>query len=292
VIWFVLLAGGVLGICGWFPEPTGTAVGGAVSLSGVIPATGKSTFRVAIFNMHSGVGADDVFNLGRTAEAVRDTDFCALNEVRGRLFGSGADQAHDLAAATGRACVFLPTERRFWHDEFGNALLTRMPVEHWSRLPLPSDGGAGGYRNFTLLRIDVGGRNVNAVISHINPLAIQPAQIQTISSVFRSLAEPALLLADLNADFKQPDVMALIESPGVHDCIAETVGRKSGRVDWIFSRGLKTLDGQKVENGASDHALFWVDLELPPEAGAGAAGSIETKPSERLAALRSLERHP
>ncbi len=103
------------------------------------------------------------------------------------------------------------------------------------------------------------------MISHINPLAIQPAQIQTLSAVFRSLQAPALLLADLNADFKQPDVKSLIESSGVHDCLAETVGRKTGRVDWIFARGLKTVAGGKVDNGASDHALFWVDLELPSQ---------------------------
>ena len=271
VLLFLLLAAGIVAISGSFAQPTPTAVGGPVSLSGVTPATSKSTFRVAIFNMHSGIGPDDRLNLDRTAETVRGIDFCALNEVRGR-FGSNADQAHDLAAATDRACVFLPTERRFWHDDFGNALLTRLPVEHWSRLPLPADGSAGGYRNFTLVRINVGGRPVNAVISHINPLAIQPAQIQTLSEVFRSLQEPALLLADLNADFKQPDVKALIESPGVHDCLGETVGRKSGRVDWIFSRGLKTVDGQKIDVGASDHALFWVELALPPDPAAGATG--------------------
>jgi endonuclease/exonuclease/phosphatase family metal-dependent hydrolase len=285
VLLFLLLAAFVVGIGGWFAQPTGTAAGGPVSLAGLTPATGKSTFRVAIFNIHSGIGTDDVLNLGRTADAVRDTDFCALNEVRGRMFGRDADQAHDLAAATGRAGVFLPTERRFWHDQFGNAFLTRLPVEHWSRIPLPADGSAGGYRNFTMLRLEVGGQNVNAVISHVNPLAIQPTQIQTLSAVFRSLQEPALLLADLNADFKQPDVKALIESPGVHDCLAETVGRKSGRVDWIFTRGLRTVAGGRVDNGASDHALFWVDLELPPPAAAGGDRSVGARlSSPRLAA--------
>ena len=39
------------------------------------------------------------------------------------------------------------------------------------------------------------GRIVNTMISHINPLAIQPKQIRTLSAVFRSLQEPALLLA-------------------------------------------------------------------------------------------------
>ncbi len=133
-----------MAIGGWFAEPTGTAAGGPVSLAGVTPATAKSTFRVAIFNIHSGIGTDDALNLGRTADSVRDTDFRALNEVRGRMFGRDADQAHDVAAVTGRACVFLPTERRFWHDQFGNAFLTRLPVEHWLRMPLPADGPGEG----------------------------------------------------------------------------------------------------------------------------------------------------
>ena len=92
------------------------------------PARRQTTFRAAIFNIHSGVGNDNVRDLSRTADALRDIDFCALNEVRGHMFGQPSDQAHELGLRTGRAWLFMPTEHRFWHDHFGNGILSRLPV--------------------------------------------------------------------------------------------------------------------------------------------------------------------
>lgn len=248
-------------------RPLAPAQGGALPGSAAPLPAGKRTFRAAIFNMHSGVGTDDVRDLRRTAAQLRDVDFCALNEVRGHLLGRSSDQAQELGQLLGREWLFMPTEHRFWHDHFGNGILSRLPVTAWKRTPLPDNGPSNGYRNITWAKLDLGGgHTVNVLITHINPLAIQATQIRTITDQFCSLQEPALLLADLNADFHQPQVKALLEQPGVHDCLAEVpeVGRKSGRVDWIFARGLKTVGGGRLDNGASDHALFWVDLELAP----------------------------
>src|ERR1700722_8401656 len=70
---------------GYLRFPTGTESGQGVSgtLPATRPAVSAGVFRVATFNMHSGVGEDDVFNLDRTTASVRDTDICGLNEVEG-----------------------------------------------------------------------------------------------------------------------------------------------------------------------------------------------------------------
>ncbi|HEY2589580.1 MAG TPA: endonuclease/exonuclease/phosphatase family protein [Tepidisphaeraceae bacterium] len=224
----------------------------------------KATFRIGTLNMHGGVGEDDVYNLRRTIEAIRDTDFCALNEVRGRLTGDPRNQAQELAEATNHAWLYLPSERRFWHDDFGNGLITRLPVEEWVRTPLPTEPQHGGLRNATVVRVAFGSQIVQFLLTHIDRSRDQSNQLRMITRLYDSLAEPSVLLGDLNADSNNPDVRALLARPGVHDCIAEATGNARDRIDWILARGLKARGGGIIKNGASDHPMYWVDLAPNP----------------------------
>jgi endonuclease/exonuclease/phosphatase family metal-dependent hydrolase len=230
--------------------------------SGSLPSlpAGKDVFRIGTFNMHSGVGEDDVYNLNRTIESIRDTDFCALNEVRGRFSGEPRNQAQELALATNHAWLYLPSERRFWHDDFGNGLITRLPIREWVRMPLPTYPSHGGLRNATILRVEFGNRRVQILLTHIDRSKDQANQIRMVARLFDSLAEPAMLLGDLNATSDNPDVRNLLSLPGVHDCITEGKGQPRNRIDWILARGMKTVAGGQIANGASDHPMYWVDV--------------------------------
>jgi endonuclease/exonuclease/phosphatase family metal-dependent hydrolase len=254
----------VVGIIGNLRTSTGPASG--AGYAGTLPALpdGKSSFRIGTFNMHSGVGEDDVYNLNRTIEAVRDTDFCALNEVRGRFSGELRNQAEELAQATHRGWIYLPSERRFWHDDFGNGLITRLPVREWVRTPLPTDPSHGGLRNATITRVELGSREVQILLTHIDRSKDQPGQLRMVSRIFDSLAEPSMLVGDLNADSTNPEVKNILHLAGLHDCITEATGRGDGRIDWILARGIKTISGGQIKNGASDHPLYWVDVVPTP----------------------------
>src|SRR5579864_612238 len=96
------------------------------------------TLRVATFNIHAGVGRDGIRDLGRTAEALADIDVAALQEVRNPLFGLGGPQVSDVANRLKMAWLFIPAERRWWHNDYGNALLTRTPLLDCFRIPLPT----------------------------------------------------------------------------------------------------------------------------------------------------------
>lgn len=261
----VVVAGAVaVFVAGNMRASTGPASGdGCLGTLPTLPAD-KAVFRVGTLNMHSGVGEDDVYNLRRTIDAVRDTDFCALNEVRGRLSGEPRNQAQELAQATGRAWLYLPSERRFWHDDFGNGLITCLPVEEWVRTPLPTEPQHGGLRNATVARVEFGARVVQVLLTHIDRSRDQSNQIRMITRLYDSLAEPSVLLGDLNADSTNADVRALLSRPGLHDCIAEATGNARDRIDWILARGLQTRGGGIIRNGASDHPLYWVDLAPSP----------------------------
>lgn len=255
-----------IGLTGNMRISTGPASGeGCLGTLPTLPP-GKATVRIGTLNMHSGVGEDDVYNLRRTIDAIRDTDFCALNEVRGHLTGEPRNQAQELAEATSHAWLYLPSERRFWHDDFGNGLITRLPVEEWVRMPLPTEPQHGGLRNATVARVAFGSHVVQVLLTHIDRSRDQSNQLRMITRLYDSLAEPSVLLGDLNADSNNPDVRALLARPGVHDCIAEATGNARDRIDWILARGLRTRDGGIIKNGASDHPMYWVDLDPTPRA--------------------------
>ncbi|HZK82342.1 MAG TPA: endonuclease/exonuclease/phosphatase family protein [Humisphaera sp.] len=266
-IWLIpLFAALLVWFSGYIQLPTGPASG--EGCAGTVPPTpaDKKIFRVATFNMHSGVGGDDVFNLARTIDTVRDPDFCALQEVRGFLYGPAANQAQQLGESTNHAWLFAPTERRYWHEEFGNGVLTRLPIENWVRIPLPIEPAHSGRRNAVVFRVDFGGRTVPILMTHIDREKDQTNQLQMVIRLFESLQSPSLLLADLNAEAKNPQVKTLLALPGVHDCITESspASESHGRIDWIVSRGFKTVGGGHIQNEASDHPLYWADLEFNP----------------------------
>lgn len=253
-------------LCGYTRQPTGPASGeGAEGTLPQLPAD-KTVFRVATFNMHSGVGEDDVYNLSRTIEQVRDTDLCALQEVRGHYFGASKNQAQSLGQATQHAWLYAPTEYQYWHDEFGNGLLTRLPVETWVRIPLPIEPVHSGRRNCVIARVNFGGRIIPVLFAHIDRDKDQTNQLKFVGRLFESLQSPSLLLADLNAESKNPQVQAILAQPGVHDCIADSNAdaQAHDRIDWIISRGFRTIKGGHTQNGASDHPIYWADVELSP----------------------------
>ncbi|HEV3304575.1 MAG TPA: hypothetical protein VG055_33300, partial [Planctomycetaceae bacterium] len=66
--------------------------------------------RIATFNTHAGVGRDGVRDLGRTAEALKDLDLAALQEVRSPLFGLGGPQVSDVAERLKMGWLFVPAE--------------------------------------------------------------------------------------------------------------------------------------------------------------------------------------
>lgn len=249
---------------GYLRWPTGPSAHEGFAAAGSPHGSRPGVFRVGTFNMHSAVGEDDVYNIRRPIDAVRDTDLCGLNEVRGWFFSPPGNQAEELATATSRRSLFAPTERRYWHDDFGNGILSRLAVRDYVVMPLPIEPRHSGRRNCILAHVDFGGKIVNVIVAHIDRERDQSNQLHFVTRLFDSLQPPALLLADLNAEAQNPDVQALLALPRVHDCLGEmgVEAAGSGRIDWIIGRGVSAIAGNKIQNGASDHPLYWVDLTL------------------------------
>ncbi len=273
-IWVVLgLAAGVLVWDGSRHRPTGPAFG--TTVEGRLPdrPAEQRSVRLATFNIHFGKGDDGREDLARTAQCLEGLDFVALQEVRARAFPRPADQARSLAEQAGTAWLFAPSVRRWHHARSGNAALSRLPVRSWQRIPLPRVLDYS-HRNAVLLVLEwpepgsppEAARSVHVLLTHLNQRhpAEREIQLQAVSQMFLALSEPAVLMGDLNTRADDPLMRELLGHEGVCDAVGEILGPQARpRVDWIITRGLKSVSAGIQETEASDHPLVWAEVMLP-----------------------------
>jgi endonuclease/exonuclease/phosphatase family metal-dependent hydrolase len=224
----------------------------------------QRTFLVGLYNIHGGRGIDGQRNLARTADALRGFDLIGLNETLGPKLWAGHDQCQQLGGALGMRWLFAPTESRWWDGSFGNGMLSSLPVTSWHRIPLPR-AGSHTYRNALLTTTEVGGRAVHVLLTHLDSRDVvrRQEQLRTLGDLFLSLSAPAIFMGDLNSPPDDPQLKRLLVTPGVADAVGESLADISWpRIDWILTRGLRTIRGGCEDNGASDHPLYWAELEI------------------------------
>jgi endonuclease/exonuclease/phosphatase family metal-dependent hydrolase len=241
------------------------------------PHSPMKTLRVATFNIHSGKGRDRQMDLARTASVLSKSptpDLVGLNEVRGTWDEHlWPDQAASLGRSLRLQSAFVPTERRWWHDHFGNAVLSRLPVKHIHRLPLAGTRGKA-FRCATLTQMPFHGQNVQFLVVHVDSQSDREQQLRAVIDLFLGLQPPAILAGDLNSNSADPLLKELLARPDVVDTLKDAPPDARGRahIDWILARGFKCHSGTLVENDASDHPAVIAELELiesaPPSAEA------------------------
>lgn len=244
---------------------TGTAFYGS---SAPDSAAEKASIRVASFNIHGGRGRDGRVDLERTAGCLQGVELAALNEVYGRLYWETADQAESLARILNMPWLFVPAEHRWGHNHFGNAVLCSLPVRSWERIPLPRRYGHS-CRNMLLLAAAFRSHTLHVVVTHLDRSDDRERrnQFQAAADLFLALAEPAILLGDLNTTGDDVLLSNLLQSPGVRDPLAEVLGdRTPPRIDWLLTRGLETVDAGFIDSDASDHPCVWAELSLAGDA--------------------------
>ena len=220
---------------------------------------------VAQFNMRRGRGHDDARDIWRSAACLTGLDLIGLNEVDGAgLLGLGRNQAAALGRMLDRTALFLPTERRYWHDHFGNGVLSHLPIHGWVRLPLPYAAGPA-HRNLVYAHLGSADDPIRVLVTHIDRREDRDRQLRAALNFFQTLPPPVLLLADLNATFEHPMIAALLNDPEVVASNGWYPWRPApGRVDWIMARGFRALGAEQCDVGGSDHARIALSLERLP----------------------------
>lgn len=102
--------------------------------------TFAAELRILSYNIHHGRGLDGEVDLERIAKVIKSAqpDLVALNEVDKGVNRSGKlDEPAELARLTGMHHAF---EKNIEYDggEYGNAILSRWPIEKTENVPLPS----------------------------------------------------------------------------------------------------------------------------------------------------------
>lgn len=228
----------------------------------------KQKLRIGTFNIHRCKGDDGRRDLNRVANLLQGLDLVGLNEVAGSGIWWGGCQAEELGKRLELSWLFSPVTTRWLDGDFGNGALSSLPIRSWQKIPLPLNGRKSP-RAALLIVLETGEKPINLLVAHLDHRDKGKTdreghkQLDTVISLFLSLAEPAILMGDFNAYQDDQLIEELQRTPGVSDAIAQVgADRPAGRVDWIFLRGMRAVDGAYVENEASDHPIVWADVEI------------------------------
>jgi endonuclease/exonuclease/phosphatase family metal-dependent hydrolase len=238
-----------------------------------------TTLRVATFNIHAGVGRDGIRDLERTAQCLPGLDVVALQEVRNPRLGFSGPQVSEVADKLGMAWVFVPAERQWWHNHYGTALLTRASLTDCVRIPLQALSRQR-FRTAFLANFHFRGRIVHLLAVHLvvnSEDNTHEAQLRTAVDLFLSLAEPAILMGDFNEVRSHPQLVRLLGVPGVQNALANVTRTdvKKDHIDWIITRGFRTIHAEWTQNSASDHPVARAELELSATTPSKLSHSIE-----------------
>lgn len=259
----------------------GAAAPGAASADR--PAAAAVPLRVATYNIHAGAGQDGVFDLDRTAAAIRGlhADVIGLQEVDvhwGARSGF-ADEARQLAERLGMRAYFAPiydlppaaehTERR----QYGVAVLSRLPVaaaeNHEitrlsTQVPDPAPAPAPGFAEVT---VRARGTLVHFYATHLDyrtDPAVRRAQVDDMLGILAADRGPKVLVGDFNAEAGAPELAKLW---GPLADAAPNGGRTYPAIDPVSRIDLVTVSPEVTVTGAhevateaSDHRPVVADL--------------------------------
>ena len=245
---------------------TGPACGVGLNDMPAPPTVPTAAFRIGTFNIAGGKGPDGTVDLQPTVEVLKGLDFVALQEVRGQLVPSEGNQAESLARQLGLGWLYAPAETRWGCKQFGNAVLSRLTVRSWQRIPLPREFDRS-YRNVVFLVVDTGGtRPIHVLATHVTQRDPRDREVQlrAVFELFLAMEKPAILLGDLNSPPDSKVIRELLARSGVDDPVGRLAQQvPEGRVDWLLVRGLQAMAAGVRNDGISDHPLYWIEVKQP-----------------------------
>lgn len=260
----------------------GLMAGTALPASSADPSPRDRPLTVMSFNIHHGVGTDNLLNLQRVADVIRTegVDVVGLQEVD-RHWGDRSqfvDQAAWLAEELGMHVVYGanldldPLQPGQPRRQYGTAILSERPIRDWDNTYLPRYEGHE-QRGLLRARINVRGVWVTVYNTHLqhDTASERVEQAQAIDELIGEPTESVVLLGDLNARPDTPEIQTLVdelidtwEEAGVGDGHTYPVEDPNARIDYVLtSRDVVTRTAAVVTTDASDHLPVKVDVLLP-----------------------------
>lgn len=245
-------------------------------ISELVQADEPIRLRVLTYNIHHAEGIDGKLDLERIARVIlaANPDVVALQEVdRQTTRTNKVDQASELAKLT-EFNVAFGANIDLQGGQYGNAVLSRLPIENHKNHFLPNLDG-GEQRGVILAELSLP-RNRGTLLllathfDHRRDDRERVASAQAINKLIKERDDlPALLAGDFN-DRRDSETIEILESAwqSVNQGELATIPVKqpSRQIDYIFvrpSKQWKVIDVQVLEEAiASDHRALLATLEL------------------------------
>ncbi|WP_406832853.1 endonuclease/exonuclease/phosphatase family protein [Pedococcus sp. KACC 23699] len=235
---------------------------------------------VLTYNIHSGVGIDDVLDLDRIAAVIAGSgaELVALQEVdrHRRARSAFADQPGQLADRLGMHLAYAaclddePAHPGAGRAQYGTALLSTRPLVDVSTTLLPRFPGSE-QRGLLEASVELGGASLRVLGTHLQ-WDREDERLAQARAVTATLDDrPTLLLGDLNTTpgsatyehlaTRLDDSWARVGEGEGHTFDAELPPR---RIDYVWvGGGVRPLGARVLPSPASDHAALLVQVEVP-----------------------------
>ncbi len=234
------------------------------------------TLRVMTYNMHHGEGLDGKVDLQRIADLIRreQADIVALQEVdKGTQRTDQRNFPTELATLTGLTCIFS-NNYSFQGGEYGNALLTRFPVQTWTNTHL-TRVTPGEQRGLLQAVVRVQGRELVVMDTHLDNVSdaerlLSAGQIIGIVESYRE--RPLVLCGDFNAQAGSSTYQKLrsrladawkLAGEGEGNTIPAKAPRQRSDYIWVGQTNLlRAVRAWVPKSEASDHLPVVAELKL------------------------------
>lgn len=245
--------------------------------------TATKTIRIVSYNIHTCLGLDGRLSPSRIARvlATLSPDIIALQEVDVLRKRSGSmDQAQKIAAALEMKLCFH-SSFNVADEKYGNAVLSRFPLEIIRSGTLPSSRPNQEPRSALWVKVDVAGHAINVMNTHLGLSSAE--RLRQVDALLGDewienarCQGPVILCGDFNASPRSPVYKRL--TARLRDAQQENRLRRPqrtwfsplplARIDHVFvSPGLSVLKADvlrtQLSSAASDHLPLYVDVQLP-----------------------------
>ena len=248
----------------------------------------STTVRVMSYNIHHGEGVDRKFDLDRIARLIQEekVDVVALQEIdRGVQRTKGVDIPAELARLTGMTCLFS-NNFHYQGGEYGNALLTRLPVVTWTNLHyrMLFTNEQRGFLVATLRwdgRQSYNARSGTGILKVVSThLDYRPDHAERLTNIVQlknflaaDLETPLVVAGDFNATPESLTHQAMTrsfsdswEKAGQGNGFTISATKPTKRIDYIFyrGRGLAAVKAWVPHSEASDHLPVVTEFRISP----------------------------
>lgn len=235
-------------------------------------SAGTDKFRLLNYNIHQAINTEGWLDPEAIAQVIeaQQPALIALQEVsRGWLIAGSLDVAEWLSRRLQVPYIYAPG-----HDyQFGNMILTRMPIKEWSFTRLPLQNVPLG-RGLIRAALDVGGGKTLTIINtHLSAYAATEDRIPQVQKVIETWNNTprTLIVGDMNARLGEAD-MDLFLNAGLRSAqdvtnneslLTFSSAKPVERIDWIFGTAdIEFSEFVIPSTTASDHLPLAVTVAV------------------------------